>query len=215
MLPWGRQMLACQLARDTERDLLALQDLRHDVSGMLQDVPYWYRAILSAHHPWDKAVSNRTPVMVKEKFETLQLAGIALAALPFQTTIAPEGRDGLISLFVALRDSIATQAVDLPMHERQYLLAVVEGALRLLRERPDVSPADIRPVIHELVGTLIAIAESLSEGTEDERQKSSRLLKAAVRIANVSRSALQTSDVTANLMVSLNSIVLMLGGHSK
>ncbi|CAN7444555.1 hypothetical protein LJR045_002929 [Microbacterium sp. LjRoot45] len=179
---WANQIdYASRLARVSEF-LDAFERSGKDVLHYRRAFPKWAEGVFAPDVDWAggaqtaKVIINSASIDLLRAFaDLIDTSGIAVSMSPART-------DSSLSALDEIVEMLESDDIPLSFVERRYVFELISSCRRVIQESAIFGEADLIARVHELIGVMTMLAETLSKAA-DTRTAGRKLLAAAKRVA--------------------------------
>lgn len=200
---WQIQIRAARLLDEVDRYLEAARLSGKSVDHYLRAFPRWAMGLVAPDHKWGETAPSQRAVIEQHSIDLLRALGDIMESTQITVAMTPELTQGKQDAIDALLEALSDPAVHLREAERRYVYELVNSVRRVFEESDVLGSVDLVARVHELVGVMTMLAETLSEH-EDTKDVAKRILRAARRVVPYARFGAQATagsiGVAADLM---------------
>lgn len=161
---WRLQVRAAELLSEIDRALEALSESGQNVDHYRKYFVGWARAVFVPDFNWVPGMNGTTAVFEEHLIPMLKATADLLARTDMPVSVTPESRDGSLDAL----DQIVAALKDAPLAEpvRRYVFELISSCRTVLQESDTLGSVDLFARIHELVGVLTLITQSMMDTPE-------------------------------------------------
>ncbi|MBW1639249.1 hypothetical protein G3H63_09215 [Microbacterium resistens] len=178
---WRNQARAFGLLHQIDQYLAAAELAGSDIDHFVRAYPDWAKGIVAPEYKWNEAIQATRTVIEQHRIDLLRALGDIMKGTEISVAMTPEtsqaGRDAVDALMDELKDP----TVQLRDAERRYVYELIASVRRVFEESKVLGSVNLMARVHELLGVMTMLAETLSE-SDDTKQAATRILRAARRI---------------------------------
>jgi hypothetical protein len=179
---WRRQVRAAVLLHDVDRSLEALAAAQRDVSHYTRLLPRWTAAVFVPDRHWGQSSNSAGQLFDQVDLDMLRAVADILDLSKIVVTLdGPTVRRSVDALNEVL-DALTDDRLGLSIVEQRYLFDLIGSCRAVLEEATTFGAVDLLRRIHELIGVLNMLADTLERDPETE-DLASRIRRAAKKVA--------------------------------
>ncbi|RKT31138.1 hypothetical protein DEU34_3075 [Microbacterium sp. AG1240] len=161
---WRTQVRAVELLAQVDRALDALESSGRSVGHYRSYYVAWMKAIIVPEYNWAAGNNGTTNLFDEHVIDMLKATADLLTSTEAPVTVTSESKteslDALDQILEAIRDAPVADPV------RRYLFELISSCRTVLNEASTLGSVDLFGRIHELVGMLTLITDSMNENPE-------------------------------------------------
>lgn len=178
---WARQVHAAQLLSEVGRYLEAMTLSGESVDHYQRSYPEWAKGVFAPWIDWTSSVQGQRPVVGQPAIDLLRAFGDVARSVGLTVSMSPviahTSTEALDELMECLRDP----SVQLNEVERRYVFDLISSVRQVFEESSVLGSVNLLARVHELLGVMTMLADTLSE-SEETRGLAKKLLAATRRV---------------------------------
>lgn len=177
---WRTQAHAAALLGDVDRFLAAMKSSGQRVDHYLRFMPMWTAAVFVPDRAWgEMAGQAELPLFSQELIDMLYATGDLIDSTELAVPLAAPTRSASMDALDELDSILNSGEISMREPERRYIFELIASCRAVYRESEAFGSVDLLRRVHELLGVLTMLADSLGDDKESA--------KLAERIRTVAR----------------------------
>ena len=201
---WDSHLRAAALLLDVERFIAALEASDIDVQHYRRAIPAWAAGVIAPDHAWNASQVSDFYTVTPEMVDMLR----ALADVIDRSDIAVSLSVDTKAASIAALDEVTEllRDVHLTPATRQYVFELLTACRRVFSESATLGSVDLLSRVHELIGALHMLADSLAEDDPAMKLLAKKLRAAVKRVAPYLSFGVQATAGVIGVAADLNQL---------
>lgn len=163
---WQTQAHAVGLLNEVSRYISAAIDSGRPMDHYLRAYPSWARGVFAPHMHWSSTTSNDTELIDQTSIDVLRALGDIMQSIGLVVSLDADTTRSSLEALEELLECLAAPEVQLSDVERQYVYELISSLRRVFEESSVLGSVDLLRRVHELLGVMTMLAETLSKHKE-------------------------------------------------
>lgn len=178
---WRLQVHATVLLRDVDKYLTGAQLAKRNVDHFLRAYPAWTAGVFAPDLVWNQGTQGNKLIMAQHHIDLLRALGDIMDSTEISVSMSTEQSAEGVSAVDALLDVLNDPEVHLTEGERRYVYELISSVRRVFEESKVLGSVDLLRSVHELLGVMTMLAETLAEDPAT-KTIAKKIMQAARRI---------------------------------
>lgn len=179
---WREQVRVIGLLHEVDRYLSAATLSGREMGHYLRAYPKWAKGLIAPDQNWQESISGSArPVIDQPSIDLLRALGDIMASTELSVAMTPEASKGGTDAIDALLEALSDPSVHLRDTERRYVYELVSSVRRVFEESTVLGSVDLIARVHELLGVMTMLAETLAADPSTEGV-AKKILRAVRRV---------------------------------